>query len=209
MSQLTKQIKETILNKALEKAGVFRREEALIERRAKLAEDVRLFAIGGKSVEEEVIAKMKKIETYIKKNSHDLILFNWLGMKGKDDEVYANFAGRSVNLSFNGQRDRCGKIVYKYLVTSRPSNRVAITPENPLNDEFDAIELEQKTIDDLRLQIKLEANAILNSVTTIKKLIEVWPECKELIPEDEQSQSTALVANVSKLNTMIGLPSEE
>lgn len=83
---------------------------------------------------------------------------------------------------------------------------MVITADNPLNDEFDAIELEQRTVNDLRTHVKAEVTAIVNSVTTIKKLLEIWPESKELLPPDEQVQSTAIVANVDNLNTMIGLP---
>ncbi|MFN0682916.1 Nmad5 family putative nucleotide modification protein, partial [Escherichia coli] len=49
----------------------------------------------------------------------------------------------------------------------------------------------------------------LNSVTTVKRLIEVWPESKELLPKEADKASTALPAlRVEDLNKMIGLPSE-
>ncbi|MFA2284800.1 Nmad5 family putative nucleotide modification protein, partial [Escherichia coli] len=51
--------------------------------------------------------------------------------------------------------------------------------------------------------------AALNSVTTVKRLIEVWPESKELLPKEADKASTALPAlRVEDLNKMIGLPSE-
>ncbi|MFT7963069.1 Nmad5 family putative nucleotide modification protein, partial [Salmonella enterica] len=46
-------------------------------------------------------------------------------------------------------------------------------------------------------------------VTTVKRLIEVWPESKELLPKEADKASTALPAlRVEDLNKMIGLPSE-
>lgn len=131
-------------------------------------------------------------------------------LTGRDNEIYCNFAGRAVDLSFHGRKSRRdADIVRKNFVTSSPCKRVVITANNHLNAEFDYIEQEQKTIDDLRNHVTAEVSAMVNSVTTIKKLIDIWPECKELLPPDEQVQSTALVANVDNLNTMIGLPSNE
>lgn len=125
---------------------------------------------------------------------------------GRGWEVCCNFQGRAVDLPYNGGK---GKHVHKHLCRSSYRNRVAITADNPLNDEFDAIEAEQKVINDLRTSVKSEVTAMVNSVTTIKKLLEIWPEAKELLPPDEQVKSTAMVASVDNLNTMIGLPSGE
>lgn len=85
-------------------------------------------------------------------------------------------------------------------------NRVVITRDNPLFDEFEVIEIEQKTIHDLSKQVKMDVGAIVNSVTTIKKLVEVWSECVDLLPPEEKQTGTAMVANVDNLNAMIGLP---
>ncbi|MBZ7312623.1 hypothetical protein FMK79_17585 [Klebsiella oxytoca] len=52
--------------------------------------------------------------------------------------------------------------------------------------------------------------AALNSVTTLKRLVEVWPESKELIPESSDDARTTLPAlKVEDLNRMIGLPTEK
>lgn len=207
MSRLNKAIREAIINNAIEACGYNRRNEALIKRRANLANDVRLFAIGGAEKEKEVVDKFNKINKYLKSNQDKLIACD-VSLAGKDDEVYANFSGMAVNLSFNGLAERGGDLVYKNLVTSRYNNRVSITRDNPLYSEFEAVELEQKTIKDIKSQVIAEVTAMVNSVTTIKKLIEIWPESKELLPEEQASQSTALVADVNRLNAVIGLPKE-
>lgn len=207
MSRLNKAIREGVIKNAIEACGYNRRNEALIKRRAKLANDVRLFAIGGEEKEKEVIEKFNRIKNYLKSNEDNLISCD-VDLSGKDDEVYANFSGLAVNLSFNGNLERGGDLVYKYLVGSRYNNRVSITRDNPLYSEFEAVESEQKVIKDIKDQVVAEVTAMVNSVTTIKKLIEVWPESKELLPEEQQSQSTALVADVNRLNAVIGLPKE-
>jgi hypothetical protein len=59
-------------------------------------------------------------------------------------------------------------------------------------------------------EIEATVWAALNSVTTLKRLIEVWPESKELIPKDSDNAKAALPAlRVEDLNRMIGLPTEE
>jgi hypothetical protein len=203
MSRLNKAVREGIINNALNAAGVITRGEKLIERRAKLADDVRIFARGGVDQMEKdakAFAKIKKlIGDGVKGYSVDCEAI-------KDYEIYCNFAGRQIGLHFNGmphyEREL---IVYK---SPTISGLVPITAENPLNAEFDAVELEQRTIDDLTLTVKAEVGAMVNSVTTIKKLIEIWPEVVALLPAEERSQSTALVADVNRLNTMLDLPKE-
>lgn len=205
MTRLNSKIREAVINNAISKSGVVTRESALIERRIKLAEDVRLFAIGGAEKEAEILAVFNKIKKYIAKNNHEMIDVE-VDLCGRDWGGCCNFQGRAVDLPYNGGK---GKHVRKHLCSSSYRNRVVITADNPLNDEFDAIEAEKKAINDLRTSVKSEVTAMVNSVTTVKKLLEIWPEAKELLPPEEQAQSTTLVANVDNLNTMIGLPSDE
>lgn len=52
--------------------------------------------------------------------------------------------------------------------------------------------------------------AALNSVTTTKRLIDVWPESKELIPDGVDTAKQTLPAlKVEDLNRLIGLPTEQ
>ncbi len=57
--------------------------------------------------------------------------------------------------------------------------------------------------------LKVAVRQTLNSVTTVNKLIKVWPESKELIPDSLDSPSTQLTVPVANLNKLIGLPSGE
>jgi len=208
MTRLNKSIRNSIINNAIKASGVNTRQEALIKRRAKLADDVRLFAIGGSEREAELNAAYDKVVKYAKTNTVE----SFIDIEVSRSEGYGinvNFAGRAVDLYFTGKEEYCySDAVSKPYVNTSYSKRIAITADNPLNDEFDAINKEQRIIDDLRTQVKSEVTAMVNSVTTIKKLLELWPESEGLLPAGEKSQSTALVADVNKLNTMIGLPKE-
>jgi hypothetical protein len=207
MTRLNKSTREAIIENALDSAGVIARENALIARRAKLADDVRLFAIGGAEREVELLNKLKKIKDDL--NALDKNFFSYVDLVCGRNEYYirSNFAGRSSTLHFNGHESEMHSDPHEFknLVSY---NRVVITADNPLNDEFDAINKEQRIVDNLLLHVESEVRAMVNSVTTIKKLLEIWPESKDLLPKNEQVQSTALVADVAKLNTMVGLPKD-
>lgn len=208
MTRLNKTIREGVIKNAIVASGVVARHEALITRRAKLADDVRLVSIGGVEVEKQLDTQFAKVEKQLKKLDENMFPYARHVTPRRDYDIDVNFAGRAVRLFFNGLElhDFNVKKVYKNYVTHQ---RVTITADNPLNDEFDAINKEQRIIDDLRTQVKSEVTAMVNSVTTIKKLLELWPEAKDLLPAEEKAQSTALVADVNKLNTMLGLPKDE
>ena len=59
-------------------------------------------------------------------------------------------------------------------------------------------------------EVKALVTSTINSVTTINKLLEVWPESKDIIPQsvlDEHSSTTkTLVVPTFKLNKALGLP---
>lgn len=62
-----------------------------------------------------------------------------------------------------------------------------------------------------RTKLRQKLNAFLASVTTYKKLYELWPELNEIVPqpEDGSLNNYAMTVNVSELNAAIPLPSEK
>ncbi|UOL47398.1 hypothetical protein vBVpPvVp04M_00004 [Vibrio phage vB_Vp_PvVp04_M] len=209
MARLNKQVKEQILNNALKKAGVFEREAKLVQSKAKLAESVRLFAVGGKAEE----CKLVKIEKKIK----DLIgtIPKCVDIKGnfRFDEnhgIKASFGGRQFILYYSGGKDEGEDRVFKTLSPCMYGDPVKLPVDHELCVKFDEIQLEEKTVKDLKTSITLNVNAMVNSVTTDKKLVEIWPESKELIPDDAGATKINLpTTNVESLNAMIGIPSEK
>ena len=89
-------------------------------------------------------------------------------------------------------------------------SKPTLTADNPLVQKFlDA----EKALEDLkssRQQIKDNVQAVVYSVSTIKRLIEVWPESAELIPTDVEVVRAGLPAiNFENLNASIGIPTEK
>lgn len=59
--------------------------------------------------------------------------------------------------------------------------------------------------DDDKVAARQQGRAMLHSVTTVKKLLEVWPEVKPFLPKDLANITTALALPVPSLNAMFRL----
>jgi hypothetical protein len=58
-----------------------------------------------------------------------------------------------------------------------------------------------------RKDAERKANAVINSVTTVKRLLQVWPEAEKFIkPHLGNSESRALTVPMIELNKALGLP---
>ncbi|RAW91427.1 hypothetical protein CKY04_24140 [Photorhabdus sp. S8-52] len=89
-------------------------------------------------------------------------------------------------------------------------NHCRFPADHELSIRFTEIEKKSNELNNKKEEIKNNVYAILNSVTTTKRLIEVWPEAKDLIPsEDIRSINTSLSVKVEDLNKMIGIPKIE
>ncbi|AZF88587.1 coil containing protein [Vibrio phage P23] len=209
MSRLNKSIREKIVLNAIEKSGVNTRQDSLDKKRAELAEKLRIKAVGGIEADNKYKDDLRKLTAYVKKNHNDDIRVR-LSEVSLDDELYVNFAGMAINFNFHGGKSRNKyDLLYKYTAKNRSTSRLPITTSDDEYKEIDFVLNEQKIIDDIKETVSSQTRAVIDSVTTIKKLIEVWPESRELIPETERPASTAIVANVETLNAAIGLPSED
>ncbi|AUW07804.1 hypothetical protein MC52_025005 [Klebsiella michiganensis] len=81
--------------------------------------------------------------------------------------------------------------------------------EHEITKRFDSIIDEEQKLNSRKKEIEATVWAALKSVTTLSRLVEVWPESKELIPENVDSAKVALPAlKIEDLNRLIGLPTE-
>lgn len=119
-------------------------------------------------------------------NFHNQI--TWTGTKGKR-------AGRRLKHYY----ERYWKFSSS---TSAPSVEITDPVVVAYAEEALAIEEEGK-------ELKAKLEALVNSVTTTKKLYEVWPELATIVPntwEQRDTHGTALVVSVADLNKTIPLP---
>lgn len=204
--RLTNTIKEQIVKAAIEKAGFHKREEGIIKRRAAWAENVRIHALGGEGNAKKMESLAEQVKALANEIPANLCLTS--KMLRRDNEVrYVNVAGLRARAWFSG---------YEIGGTGEESE-MRITPQecvihadNPLAKEFHEIAGLQAEYDSEMERLELSVRGALAKVTTVKKLLQVWPEAAELIPLVAAKEVKQLPAiPVDDLNKMIGLPTGE
>lgn len=203
---LTNSIKEQIIYNATAKAGIPKRKATLRNARIAWAERVRLQAIGGVEIEAEIRKNLKKIEALAAKFPEALKTTN--SFIRTDNDLYLNLAGSRVNVYFNGN--------YRGYEPGSPEHVRKISPseftllaDDPLVTEFYGFDALYKQIQSDESDIRQNVSAALNKVRTVKRLLEEWPEAKELLPADAPSVPLPPAIRRETLNEMIGLPSDE
>ena len=203
MMKLTNTIREVIVNNAVNKSGLNNVRDAIVKQRAEWANKVRLEAIGGVEEERRLADINNQYEVLCNSVPKSLRLSGRHPVK-TDTDIYVNVAGISFSAYFHGGLGYSG---YEHVCRISPSSHVLLA-DNPLVAEFHEIHNKQTEYDDKRSTLVNSVRAAVQKVTTVKKLLEVWPEAKELIPEEVEKQVKQLPAiKTEDLNKMIGLPS--
>lgn len=199
MSRLTNEIRDKIVNNAIKKALSDRESVQLKELADKFSAKLIETAVG------DNLQKLKAIDSSIA-NLITQIPENFRQHETethvrKDSVVRLNIAGQAVNWSFDDEqifpstnwRER-------YVI---PQGHILVT----LMEDYRA---EQKKIEDIRSNVRENVRALVYSVTTVKKLLEVWPESLELIPTNVVKPVVQLPSiKIEQLNALIGVPSEK
>ena len=200
--KLTNAIRGIIVKNALLKSDFIKQHEALIDRRAELCLKIRRAFLSDKL--------MKEIENVVDKTSGDGEYSEFLSIYSIErSRVRVNIQGQRRELFpsgyissdlqyYTGHESDVAKGIY-------PRNYKTLKDE-VLIDELFQLEKEQSELDSEFHSLKLSIEALVKSVNTDNQLIQKWPECKELIPVIEKSQSKELAINMSELNTKLGLP---
>ncbi|EJX4926987.1 hypothetical protein OD635_003974 [Salmonella enterica] len=202
---LNKAVKEIIVDNALAKAGIPQRKKALRAARVDWAERVRLKAIGGPEAEAEILKAEKKIAALIAKLPEILRTDNMMIRTGTD--IYLNLAGSRVCAYFNGN--------YRGYEQGEPDPIRKIAPyeytllaDDPLVTEFYSFDALYREIKSDEADIRQNVTAALDKARTVKRLLEQWPEAKELLPAENAIVPLPPAIRREALNEMIGLPSE-
>ncbi|MBD2782512.1 Nmad5 family putative nucleotide modification protein [Xenorhabdus szentirmaii] len=198
---LTKDVKNEIVKNALIKAGIFDKKEQLYKDRADWAEKIRIEAIGGENMEKgiqnigsEIKALVDKIPESMRKSDMPV---------RETDRIEINLAGSRVYAYFNGARERFNNRDYVFKITPRGTTILA---DNPLVNEFYALENRYRELENQRETITHNVEAALLKVRSVKRLLAEWPEAAELLPKDTVKAAPVPAVRREALNTLIGLP---
>lgn len=191
MSRLTIAKKEHIINKAIEQSPLTKELEVAKTKLKAIGEQLRVKLLGGKE-ESDFIDNLVD----------------------KSNELYNTFP---KELRCGQQYQLISKVYWKYLnesghiylAESKPghSATVALLPE-----EFDLVRATKREISEIEKKISNATgmlNSLMSSVTTVKKLLEVWPAGEKFIKEVEDLAPLMLPAIQTKnLNDLLGLQNE-
>ena len=212
MTRLNVSIRNRMINKALTVAGVDAEFTSLIKRRATLASNIRFDSLGGAGS----ISKIEKHFEKITKLKHSDLIENVSVYSSfyanSDYELNGiNLGGMRVNLQYSGEYDAysdTNKRVKHKIVPVDSS--VTYAADHNFTKEFLLIEGDYKTTCEKRDGLHAQVKATLDQFTTIKKLLEAWPEAKDLLPDDVDEVKPKLpVVQVQDLNCLIGLPEDK
>lgn len=195
MSKLTGWMRDVIVDNAIEKAGINKDALEYKAERLDWACAVADESVGGKGAVEKLDAANKKISAIVKSLPENL-----------RSDLRAGPMESSIYVSLGGMRTRINE-----WPDLRPGVSGLMLPsDHPLTIQFEKLEAKEKEIISRRSNLRAEVRAVLDSVTTINKLLSVWPEAKELLPSSAKPQVKNLPSvNVESLNAAIGLPTDE
>ncbi len=198
--RLNKNIRNQIVKNALTKSGLLEKEAQYQAARAVWEEQVRLYACGisdqeVQALEAQAQKLLDKLPTCIRTSANAMLA-------DRRYYFYANIAGARIEIRF---LDPAGERDYRIAPYRMDGG---IPADHPLAKQFDALELQKRQLEEHKEALELQVQALVNSVPSVKKLLEAWPEAAELLPANEVTAVTGLPAViVSDLNRMLGLPS--
>lgn len=204
MTRLTNAVVDGIKDNAVAKAGIPAARAAEAASRALYTEKLRILSLGGNENYKRLMSINATYKGFVSKLTNNEVSSN-----KRDNIVYrnqyvrANIAGASVYLNFY---DACGNTEYRFV----GAERFAIVAGDPLVDEFYALEDMVKANKEKADLIRAQVGAACAKVTTVKRLLELWPEAAELLPDIAKQQTPNVpTVMVSDLNALIGLPTPE
>ena len=202
--RLNKEIKGDILCAAIEKA--FRaKQNVLDDRRAAIAREIVAEKIGKHA---KVFAGLPDDFKYKTANF-------WVHIGDKNEQVYFN--GQGSHHHYGGYENP-GLMSRESVQVPVPhcfsmwgnANDIKFPPASAIAKRWFHIQSEQKVLNEEIHHVHATMKGVLDACTTVRKLIEAWPEAEELIPEEVLLPADAPkplpVVTVDDLNARIGLP---
>ncbi|RXN69124.1 hypothetical protein D0Z62_21010 [Providencia rettgeri] len=203
MTRLTNSLKEVITQNALEKSGVIQQQKELDLEYNKLALDVRIEALGGKEKADALDQLHQNLLEGVDKLKESMGEYVYI-TNDVDYRIYASFGGMRNRIDYSETIDD------QTMLLTPCESKCRFAADHPLSIKFSELEDKKRNIKSRAKDVKANVTAALNSVTTVKRLLTIWPEAKELLPKDVEKASVQLPAlKVEKLNEIIGLPTEK
>lgn len=207
--RLTNNARDKIVAAAMKKSGFPKRLEEARANVEKIKMECLIAAFGGLKAYRRLVDRFNTIEEKIKSLKDEGILV-------KSSREYSTWCADKINLAgMNVSYPRHSVLSHPEFeglnfIHLGDGAKPTLTANNPLVQKFlDA----EKVVEELNSSAKsIEANvkAVVYSVNSTKRLVEVWPEAAELIPSDIEVVCAALpTIDFNNLNASIGIPSDK
>ena len=207
--RLTNDARDKIIAAAMEKSGFPKRLEEARANVEKIKMECLIAAFGGLKPYRRLVDRFNTIEEKIKALKDEGIL----ARSSRDYSTWnadkMNLAGMTVSYpkhsvlslpEFEGLR----------FIRKSNNDKPTLLADNPLVQKFLDAEKVVEELDSSAKGIKANVKAVVYSVNSTKRLVEVWPESAELIPSEIEVVRAAVPAiNFESLNASIGIPTEK
>nr|DAX06415.1 MAG TPA: Nucleotide modification associated domain 5 [Caudoviricetes sp.] len=207
--RLTNDARDKIIAAAMDKSGFPKRLEEARNNVEKIKMECLISAFGGLKPYRRLVERFNTIVEKAKALHAEGILVKsprdystWNADKINIAGMNVSYPRQSVlsNPEFEGLK----------FIRLNDGAKPTITADNPLVQKFLDAEKVVEELDSSLRSIQANVKAVVYSVNTTKRLVEVWPEAAELIPSDIEVVRAALPAiDFANLNASIGIPSDK
>jgi len=193
--RLNKTDKDAIAMEARRQSPMHEELTELLEARYAIAERVRVHSIGGKEKAAEydkVLKAMQKLRDTLPDN----LIGYGLGIK-LSGSCYVKIEHKERRILLRDNKPEAG-------------GYIDFDPEHPIaKDLLESLDKEKKLKKQLD-EIQAQVYASISSITSLNKLLKVWPESIEIIPDYLKEAKVHLPAlQTNQLNKLIGLPTNK
>lgn len=220
MARLTAAIRDGIIANAIKTKDFAGRDMDIVQKRADFAERLRLFIMGEYGLTDARLAEIKvQVEALANEVKFEGAQYARIWFDGSHYRIDVNLAGQLRHIYRNGDtNDNRFKPLFgssqaeydKTTYTPHTGESDFIVRDPKWREELDAIDLEAAQLREEYLTLKSTLAATISGFTTVEKLLEAWPDAKELIPETlpiANKPGTNIALSVADLNAMCGIPS--
>lgn len=219
MTRLTAAIRDSIIENAIKTKDFAGRDMAIVQKRADFAERLRLFILGEYGLTDERLAEVEaQVKALAKEVNHEGAQYMRIYVDASNHRMDVNLAGQTRYIFRNGEtNDRSFEPLFskskaeydksKYTPHTCESDFIVRDPK--WREELDAINLEASKLREEYITMQSTLKATISGFTTVEKLLEAWPDAKELIPETlpiAKKPGTNIALSVADLNALCGIP---
>lgn len=202
-------LRKKIIDAAMDKSGFPKRIEEARANVEKVKMECLIASFGGLKAYRRLVDRFNTIKDKCKSLETEGILISSITNYSTWNANKMNLGGMNISYPFITvleQKEFDGLRFIRLANGAKPT----LTADNPLVQKFLDAEKALQDLESSSKSIEENVKAVVYSVNTTKRLVEVWPEAAELIPSDIEVVRAALPAiDFNNLNASIGIPSDK